>query len=148
MHAKSRQYRKKLPIGIDEPDYFCFLAYSSTVVAKVSAMYPDAKKVDFVVSKKGKLTTRLQVFHEEMRRLMPEYEDLIGELIPATMEERLPLQAADLLCWHIQRYYANTMDAVDQRRLAVLMHDLDGYPHTWERKDIEEFTENVFKRFT
>ena len=31
---------------------------------------------------------------------------LVGDLISASMEEQLPLQAAELLGWHLQRNYA------------------------------------------
>jgi hypothetical protein len=149
VHQKSKQYRKKPFIGIDEPDYFCFMAYATTVVAHVSVAHPDAKRVDFVVSKKGKITSRLKTFHDELRTIIdPELKDLIGELIPATMEERLPLQAADVLCWHFQRFYAKTMDTTDERRLGILTTDTAGYPHTWERGELEEFTERLFRNFS
>jgi hypothetical protein len=148
VQRKSREYRKKLPIGLDEPDYFCFLAYAKGVVANISAACPDAKQVDFVVSRKGNLTDRLKVFHEELRRLVePEFKDLVEELIPATMELRLPLQAADVLCWHMQRHFAKTLVTEDQRRLTVLTTELDGYPHTWNRDELEQFTESIFKDF-
>jgi hypothetical protein len=149
VQAKSREYRKKLPVGIDEPDYFCFMAYATAAVGQVVAWYPDAKRVDFVVSKKGKITTRLKSFHEEMKRIIdPPYRDLIGELKPATMEERIPLQAADLLLWHMQRHYAKTLDQVDQRRLGILVEDLKGNPHEWTRSELGQMTSRLFENFT
>jgi hypothetical protein len=147
VHRKSKEYRKKPHIGIDEPDYFCFVAYAKTAIAYINARHPEVKEVDFVVAKKGKLTDRLKYFHEEVKRLLdPPLSDLVGELIPATMETRLPLQAADIVLWHMQRFYANTMDTTDERRLNVLMKDTDGIPHEWKRSDLERFTDSLFKR--
>jgi hypothetical protein len=47
VHRKSLQYRKKIPIGIDEADYFCFMAYATTLVARLSVQHPEVHKVDF-----------------------------------------------------------------------------------------------------
>jgi len=147
VQGKSKEYRKKLPIGLDEPDYFCFIAYAYNIVITISAEHPEAKKVDFVVSRKGKLTDRLKRFHEELQRFVdPKFKDLVGELIPGTPEDRLPLQAADLLCWHMQRHFAKTLDNEDQRRLNILTTDLHGEPHAWTQENLERFTENLFKR--
>ena len=46
---------------------------------------------------------------------------LIGDLIPVSLENHMPLQAADLLCWHIQRHHAgnnNDEDCNNAERLS------------------------------
>ena len=45
----------------------------------------------------------------------PELVPLLGEFIPGG-KDRVPLQAADYLCWHVRRAEAQTMDARDAAR--------------------------------
>jgi hypothetical protein len=105
--------KKSIPIGIDEPDYACYLAFISVVLIRVHAIYPDVDLVNFVVSRKSKQITKglnavREVTKEFLKRLKPELYPLLGDLIPASPELQLPLQSADLLCWHLQRYYGGT----------------------------------------
>ena len=80
---------------------------------------PEVERVDFVVSKKAKVSEHYREFTDSIRRsletLAPIAAPLVGDLIPASMQERLPLQAADLLCWHLQRIKSKNADAEDQR---------------------------------
>ena len=139
--------KKRVPAGLDEPDYFCFIAYATFMVAQVWKKYPDAERVDFVVSRNGKITNRIREFHEPMKVFLdPPLLQLVGNLTPASMEESLPLQAADVLCWHLQRYYSKTMDRLDERRLAMLANDTDGYVHSWEVRDLEQLAERLLAR--
>jgi hypothetical protein len=62
------------------------------------------------------------------------------------MELQLPLQAADLLCWHIQRYFAKTMDSVDHRRFDKLLYETNGYPDFWEREALEGLAKRLRER--
>ena len=103
----------RLRIGVNEPDYFCFLGFAYITILHVQRGSPDAEKVDFVVSRKDKVTDNLKYFHSDLRRFMEERDTtlsgMIGELIPGEMENRLPLKAADMFCWNIrQRYQEGT----------------------------------------
>jgi hypothetical protein len=60
----------------------------------------------------------------------------MGEIIPGSMEDKLPLQAADILCWHQQRNPGGTEDPEDNKRLVRLLADTDGYPHRWEQDEL------------
>lgn len=99
----------KRQIGIDEPDYQCFIGYAYHVLREVRYRYPEAERVDFVVSRKGKITDHIKEFHEELKELVkqhnPELGTLVGRLIPDDMDGSPPLQAADVLCWHVRRLY-------------------------------------------
>jgi len=91
-----------------EPDYVCFLAYAYVVLNYVHDVHPHAEKVDFIVEKKGVVTRYIQDFHSTLDKAIaaighPELSPLIGELIPAG-KERIPCQAADVLCWHAGRF--------------------------------------------
>jgi hypothetical protein len=144
----SRYSRKKdVPLHLSEPDYFCFLAYSAFTVANVYRKYPCAEKVDFVVSRKQKVTHHINGAHDDVRKLLgaiePRLQQMMGEIIPASMEERLPLQSADFLCWHQQRLYAGTSHPVDDERLTVLKNSADGYVQRWGPKELLSVAERM-----
>lgn len=109
-----------------EPDYLCFLGYAYVVLKYVEKFYPDADKVDFVVERNGDITKHIQEFHSHFAANLefigePGLVKLVGELIPAG-KDRIPLQAADVLCWHTGRFRnPETMDADDVRRYGTLV---------------------------
>jgi hypothetical protein len=109
--------------------------------------YPDAERVDFVVSRKQSVTHHLQEAHIEIKKWLglsiPKLRELVGEIIPASMEDRLPLQCADLLCWHQQRYFGNTETAKDHDRLIKLGTNTDGVNHRWEPKELLAIAETM-----
>ena len=94
-------------LGFKDPDYLCFIAYVWQTLVHLKRTAPEVERVDFVVSKKAKVSEHYREFTDSIRRsletLAPIAAPLVGDLIPASMQERLPLQAADLLCWHLQR---------------------------------------------
>jgi hypothetical protein len=108
-----------------EPDYICFLGYAFHVLNHLEEFHPEAEKVDFVVEVNGEITKHIQEFHShfpaDLQTIGREsLIKLVGELIPAG-KDRIPLQAADVLCWHIGRArQPETMDADDVRRYQKL----------------------------
>jgi hypothetical protein len=90
--------------SLREPDYICYLGYACSLLDEVYSSFPDVERVDFVVSRKNKVTTHIQQFHDELRSVLevrdPRLADLVGRLTPGDMAESPGLQAADLLCWH------------------------------------------------
>src|ERR1700722_14236454 len=123
--------RKHVPTGINEPDYFCFVAYAAYLAGHAHSQWPDIERIDFVVDRKKGVTHHIAKFKEDIRLgLDPELGKLIGGLIPATMEDRLPLQCADVLLWHMQRYFASGEDQekmvpIDRLRLTELTREGD-----------------------
>jgi hypothetical protein len=109
-----------------EPDFISFLAYAYSVLLCVERDHPEAEKVDFIVESKGHVTKYIQEFHSTLGQALtalgrPALGNLIGELISGG-KEVIPLQAADVLCWHTARYMSKTMDADDERRYATIAH--------------------------
>lgn len=104
-----------------DPDYLCFIGYVYYVLNYLAHKHPEAEKVDFVIEKNGPITRYIQHFHstiadnlEALRQ--PHLARLLGDLLPAS-KDRVPLQAADVLCWHTARaQHSETMDAADIRR--------------------------------
>jgi hypothetical protein len=109
--------------GRFDPDYICFLAYTYIVLSHVARNHPDAEKVDFVIERNGHVTRYIQEFHFSLAQCLkqlgrPDLAGLVGDLIPGG-KERVPLQAADVLCWHASRPI-ETMDSNDIKRFAKL----------------------------
>jgi hypothetical protein len=50
--------KKKIPRGLDEPDYACYMAYLTIMLIRVHAIYSDATRVNFIVSHKNKQITK------------------------------------------------------------------------------------------
>ena len=103
-----------------EPDYYAFVIYAFVVLNRVKIRFPNAEKVDFIVERKSSLTTHIQEFYESLPTALKHVnrEDLLplmGDFIPAA-KERVPLQAADFLCWHSRRADARMLDETDMRR--------------------------------
>jgi hypothetical protein len=110
-----------------DPDYICFLGYAYYVLSYVETKHPEAEKVDFIVELNGQVTKYIQEFHSNLAVALealgkPSLSRLVGEMIPAG-KERVPLQVADVLCWHTARYeHPETMDADDLRRYGMIAH--------------------------
>jgi hypothetical protein len=150
IHSQYRQ-RKHIPIGLDEPDYACYLAYLPLMLIRINAVYPDATKVDFVVSQKSKEITQglgavVEVTRLSLAEHRPDLVPLLGDLTADSPESRLPLQAADVLCWHLQRYYRGVYDRTEENRMWYLLKERDGAIHRWKREELEDFMGDLAKR--
>jgi hypothetical protein len=111
--------------------------------------------VDFVIEKKKEVFPAMHDFHQGLSNCflqmgLQRFADLVGELIPAD-KKRIPVQAADLLCWHTQRLFASRRNSsisfsnVDSQRLSKLTRV--GTGHTWEREMIEELCGGLFEEW-
>jgi hypothetical protein len=97
--------------------------------------------VDFVVALNGNITQHIKTFHEDMRGWMqsrdPELAELVGELMPARMEDRLPLQVADVFCWHLRRQ----RDGFDDGAQSLFYKR--GFSHEWTKDDLRATVDGV-----
>jgi hypothetical protein len=136
----------KTSFGKIAPDYPCYIAYVSFLLDHVRMRYPEAEKVNFVVSSKNSITEHISDFHAALKlQIAPPLDTLMGDMIPGEMEKELPLQAADLLCWHMQRYFANKMNCVNESRLWYL-GESSGICHQFTCKDLQEIANNIWGR--
>jgi hypothetical protein len=124
-----------------EPDYMCFLGYAIYLLEYVAKHHPEAEKVDFIVERKGHVTKYIQEFHAQLVPMfkflkLPDVAELVGELIPGG-KERVPLQAADLLCWHTARAKSMSMGAMDRKRYQVLAKR-EGLYATLPKEDMDK----------
>lgn len=103
-----------------EPDHYAFLVYAYAVLCRVKVKYFDAEKVDFIVENKSNVTMYVRDLYETLPYALrhigrSDLLPLVGEFIPGS-KERIPLQAADFLCWHNQRAQVGQMEDSDIRR--------------------------------
>lgn len=104
----SRLNAKQFEAKPFEPDYLCFLAYAYGILGYVHDVHPSVEKVDFIVEQKGYITRYINEFHANLGSALAaidcEYlSPLVGALSVGD-KERIPCQAADVLCWHIARF--------------------------------------------
>ena len=120
---KKMQFRSGARRGF-KPDYLAFMAYAYSVLMFCDRARPEAEKVNFVVERNNDITNHIKEFYEDLpkalasvglERLVP----LLGELIPGG-KDRVPLQAADVLCWYSQRFREGDLDDKNIRRYKVI----------------------------
>jgi hypothetical protein len=103
------------------PDFLAFVAYVHAVLVSVQLRNPEAEKVDFLVENNSQITKHIYELYKTLPESLtyigkPELIPLLGKFLPGE-KDRVPLQAADYLCWHSQRAEANTLfDDRDLRR--------------------------------
>lgn len=97
-----------------------------------------------MVSRKKKVSEHVRDFHEMLKSLLdPPLNGLVGDLIPGDMERTLPLQFADVSCWHMQRYFAKTMERVDESRLWYMLQT-NGKLQEMTREELERVGRKLF----
>lgn len=139
--------------GIRDPDYLCFLAYAVFVLAQAKKRYRDVDTVNFVVSRKRKVSEHIADFHKMMKKRLSTHplwsplKDIVGDLSIGDMEVCPPLQFPDVLCWHMQRYFAKTMNRTDENRLWYL-GETPGHLHENDREDLQQIAEGLLERTT
>jgi len=105
-----------------EPDYTCWLHYVLQVLHFIHGTRPDVEQIDFVVERNGPITKHIETFHGEIAGVLRAIKAdhlarLVGDIIPGG-KDRVPLQAADLLCWHTQAARAGKLSQADAQRYA------------------------------
>ena len=133
------------------PDYVAFPGYVYAVLQFCHLQRPDAERVDFYIEKNGEITDHLREFYDGLPTSFnyigqPQLIPLLGDLIPAG-KDRVPLQAADVLCWHTRRYSEGNLDAKGLKRYAEIASRIgpqwnlpDGYlDELWKGINEEEF---------
>jgi hypothetical protein len=131
--------------GVDLPDYLSFIAYAHHALKLVSKEFPAATALDLVVSWKQKVSHHLRAFYQAMRD-SPGYPfaHLVGELIPASMELRNPLQAADALAWYQRRFVEKQIQ--DQTFERFRKPEKQRYIHEWTKADLQDFVEGLLNQ--
>lgn len=108
----TRIVRPVAPRGLGNPYFSCFYG----IVISLARFHHEqgiATPVDFVFDEQGGLGTEAVMFYEYIKSLqIPEVEALLGSTPVFRDDEKvLPLQAADVLAWHIRREHAGEVPA-------------------------------------
>ena len=115
---------------VKDPDYLCFIAFATLAVRYAHEMLPDCTRVDFLVEHSQKSTENVKGFHHHLVstfKPIPYASRLLGG-ISSGNKTSIPLQAADVLCWYVQRKEANNLKGIDERRFWKLVKH-HGYSH-------------------
>ncbi len=144
--AACRKGAIRIATGLDQPDYLSFVAYAHLALLLVRDKFPRAVKLDLVVSRKQKVTHHIQRFYQAMKD-SPGYPlaYLVGDLIPASMEERNPLQAADALAWHERRFVENGTEDKNLFRLSKSWSH-GTHVHEWKKEELADFIGGLLAR--
>jgi len=62
-----------------------------------------------------------------------------GDFVPGEMKTDIPLQAADLICWHLQCRYRGGFARTGENRMWYLLKGHDGDLHEWSKEELEDF---------
>ncbi|MFP5231857.1 MAG: hypothetical protein ACLGQX_04415 [Acidobacteriota bacterium] len=128
-----------------EVDYLSFNWYAHHVLRYCSSN-PAVERVDFMIEKKEVVFPTMEQFHAGlptafMGTQSPHFAQMVGELQSGGKEE-IRLQAADVLCWHVQRKCANARNPkiafseVDRKRFDA--HTRRGASFTMGREMVED----------
>jgi hypothetical protein len=129
-----------------EPDFLCFLGYAKMTLEFVSKEHKDCERLDFWVEQNGKITDYIQDFHADLNRAFtelgrPDLAKLVGELVPVG-KDRMPVQAADVLCWHTARAQnPGKMDQPSFRRYERLSRK-NGWLETLNRDTVQQLADS------
>jgi hypothetical protein len=132
-----------------KPDYLCFLAYAYTVLDRVHVLNPTAEKVDFYVERNGRVSMFIGDFIDDMKQIFlemkrPEVAALIGACVPVE-KDRVPEQAADILCWHARRAKSGLTPRIARRYMKFAQ--CHGAHHEWTRDEITDFANRARNGF-
>jgi hypothetical protein len=114
------------------PDFICFLGYAQSVLMDLHGKVPGLERVNFRLAEKKEVARN---FEKELRVHLlqfledrfPELAPLLGEINSYLPKDNMPLQAADVLAWHINRLYAQTASELDKKRVLAIADDLCGW---------------------
>ena len=131
-----------------DPDYMCFLSFAWILIQDIAKVHPDVSRINFMVAAKKHITHYYPLFRDELQTFLlessPELASLVGDLVPVSMCDHMPLQAADCLLWHLQRAYANNLEPEDEKNLALL-ESTPGLGKEWTGYELEVFADGIIK---
>lgn len=133
-----------------EPDHLAFLGYVHAVLRHVRDERPDCDRVDFLVEEKAGITHLVERFERDTRDFLNSFNDEgLGELLGCCRpvpKARIPVQAADVVCWHLQRGSLGLMDSCDTRRFFALRDYRSRSHHQWTDEYLERFAVRLDKQ--
>jgi hypothetical protein len=136
--------------GVRVPDFISFIGYVHGALEN-AVHIPGVTKVDFLVEQNGNVTEILRAFHCNVKTSLSKFGrgDLIalmGEFRPGG-KELIPLQAADVFCWYLQRHQSGKLhgDWPNARRWNRLIGRI-GHKYTWSDDSMQKIGDGLAKQ--
>lgn len=131
------------------PDYLGFGQFAVMVLDFVDKSRPEAEKVDFVVESNGRVDRYLPEIYDSTRDYLatlnrPSLVKLMGTLIPGD-KERVPLQAADCACWHLQKIATGKYTRTEWKRY-LRIAKRKGRNHIWPDDELRAMAARIKER--
>ena len=131
-----------------EPDYLCFFIYVFYALRETLSAYPNVEKIDFIVERKNKITSRFDDFYADFPSVLsyfgyPELIGLLGKLNRGD-KDRAPLQAADVWTWYVERAEDKNLERGDIRRLFHLTNKI-GIHHKVDKEFLDQLAQSLTK---
>lgn len=115
------------------PDYPCFVGYAFAVLHQTGHDVPGLRSVNFFISRKRHVSHYLQ---EDVRETLiqfftesaPHLAQIVGDVVPLSPETNPPLQAADVVCWHLNRAFSGNEEEIKANQEALNEKGIVGIP--------------------
>jgi hypothetical protein len=123
------------------------MGFAGALLEHCQHMLSDIDRVDFVISEKQCVSKNMDKVLDTLKAQVrePATASLIGNIRIGRMEAEIPLQAADVMCWHIQRYFSGVFDRTLEDRMWYLLKERTGVMHYWKREELEATSRDLEK---
>jgi hypothetical protein len=113
------------PRGLGRPEFACTMAIVS-IVAEFAAKMPEPLTVDFIFDEQDGVSDDVTMFFSSLKDALPTHvrESINGTPIFRDDKKMRPLQAADMLAWHIRKDYEQGGERWSHPMLDRLMSDM------------------------
>jgi hypothetical protein len=131
----------RVPETVDHPYWLCFVGVKLTTLMLYRDRCGDGK-IDFVFDQQSLgFSRRGTLLHEGWWDVLTEScSDVLGEIEFHDDKQVLPLQAADMIAWHLRRHGAAILSGrCEDRPAADILGDVPVFTHDWPAEKLESF---------
>jgi hypothetical protein len=153
-YSEIRERFKEKGFGLGKhhthPDYPCFAAFAMGVVQDMASKHSDITKITFNISRKKYVENYIRdlvrdAIVRHFADFRPGLENLVGDVVPLSMEDHKPLQAADVFGWHLQRICSGNVTPEDEFNATAITANAVGL--TFSEKMLEETAESTLRQY-
>jgi hypothetical protein len=137
--------RDRLPPTCDSPYWLCFMEIVQGLI-NVS-VDSEVQKVNFVFDTQGEgYERRGKMSFGGLREIFQEmgipHKDIIGSISYDDDRNVLPLQAADMLAWHMRRHTDKALSGINEERpVADILWSIPTVAKAWHPSEMEQFVD-------
>jgi len=125
--ADSQALKPVTPRGFANPHFLCCFGIVTTVTRYVDQAVSEAGKVavpiEFIFDQQSGVESDVETFFDDMTKHLPSASRKLISHRPVFKDEKLytPLQAADMLAWHLRRGHEEHGDWTETKDLHLLL---------------------------